>query len=146
MQPYNGKRSSFGMKHFQSKSFKSFGLHPLLRRLVSFVAQIITSKVRCWVTDTQTKYCNPRCACMPRVNKLLYFFGQTGGFDGVHSNPPFDLDKHFIHHLTVHFKCPTIWKWSTSLDVENHHCPDESGQWLQLCEFVHGGPARNARA
>ena len=22
-------------------------------------------------TDTQTKYCNPRCACVPRVNKAL---------------------------------------------------------------------------
>ena len=24
--------------------------------------------MRCWVTDTQTKNCNPRCACAPRVN------------------------------------------------------------------------------
>ena len=66
------------------------------RRLVSFVARIITCKVRCWVTDTQThthiiytimqalhpqirdtttdtqtKYCNPHCACAPRVNNMV---------------------------------------------------------------------------
>ena len=64
----NRKRFSFTTKHFQRKSLKVFDLHPLLRRLVSFVAQIIALKVRCWVTDThththtdtQTKYCNPR--------------------------------------------------------------------------------------
>ena len=64
----NRKRPSFATKHFQRKSLKIFDLHPPLRRLVSFVARIITCKVRCWVTDTQTKYCNPRCACAPRVN------------------------------------------------------------------------------
>ena len=48
----NRKRSSFATKHFQRKSLKIFDLHPPLRRLVSFVAWIITWKVRCWVTDT----------------------------------------------------------------------------------------------
>jgi len=38
----NRKRSSFATKHFQRKSLKIFNLHPLLRRLVSFVARIIT--------------------------------------------------------------------------------------------------------
>ena len=38
----NRKRSSFTVKHFQRKSLNLFDLHPLLRRLVSFVAQIIT--------------------------------------------------------------------------------------------------------
>ena len=33
------------------------------------MAQIIAWKARCWVTHTQTHYCNPRCACAPRVNK-----------------------------------------------------------------------------
>ena len=31
---------------------------------------------------------------------------QGGGFEGVRSNPPFGLQKDFIHRLTVHFKCP----------------------------------------
>ena len=53
--------SSFATKHFQRKLLKIFDLHPPLR-LVSFMAQIITWKARCWVTDTQTKYYNPRCA------------------------------------------------------------------------------------
>ena len=42
----NRKRSSFATKHFQRKSLKIFDLHPPLRRLVSFVARIITWKVR----------------------------------------------------------------------------------------------------
>ena len=29
--------------------------------------------------------------------------------------------------------------------LRNHRFPNESGQWLQLCEFVDKGPARNAR-
>ena len=49
------KRSSFATKHFQRKSLKIFDLHSPLRRLVSFVERIITWKVRCWVTDTQTQ-------------------------------------------------------------------------------------------
>ena len=38
----NRKRSSFATKHFQRKLLKIFDLHPPLRRLVSFVARIIT--------------------------------------------------------------------------------------------------------
>ena len=63
----NRKCSSFAMKHFQRKSLKIYDLHLLPRRLVSFVAPINTWKVRCWVTDTQTKCYNPRCACALRV-------------------------------------------------------------------------------
>jgi len=50
----NRKRSSFATKHFQRKLLKIFDLHPLLRKLLLFVARIITFKVRCWVTDTHT--------------------------------------------------------------------------------------------
>ena len=50
----NKKCSSFATKHFQRKSCKDFDLHLPLRRLVSFVARIVTRKVRCWVTDTHT--------------------------------------------------------------------------------------------
>ena len=75
MLPYQQETlySSFATKHFQRKLLKIFDLHLPLRRLVLFVAWIITWKVRCWVTDTdtqtdtQTKYCNPRCACTPRL-------------------------------------------------------------------------------
>ena len=55
----NRKRSSFATKHFQRKSLKIFDLHPPPRRLVSFVAQINTWKVRCWVTDTHTQIHRP---------------------------------------------------------------------------------------
>ena len=50
----NRKHSSFATKHFQRRSLKLFDLHPPLERLLSFVARIITFKVRCWVTDTHT--------------------------------------------------------------------------------------------
>ena len=42
----------------------------------------------------------------------------------------------YMHRLTIHLK------WHTDA-TENHRFPNESGEWLQLCEFV-GGPARNA--
>ena len=66
-------------KAFSEKIAQNFDLHLLLGRLLSFVALIITFKVRGWVTDThthtdtQTKYCNPRCACAPRVNKDMTY-------------------------------------------------------------------------
>ena len=52
-----------------------------------------------------------------------------GGFGGVRSNPPFDLQTILNTPLNrVHFKYPTIEKWYTSLAViENHRCPYESG-------------------
>ena len=50
----------------------------------------------------------------------------TGGFEGVRANPPKDFI--YIHLLTVHFKCRTIRKWSTSLaTIKNHCCPNKSG-------------------
>ena len=60
----NRKRSSFAQSIFR----ENLDLHPSLERLLSFVAWIITCKVRCWVTDTHIKYCNPHCACALRVN------------------------------------------------------------------------------
>ena len=36
-----------------------------------------------------------------------------GGFVGVRSNP-FWPSKDFIHHLAIHFKCPTTCNCSTS--------------------------------
>ena len=46
------------------------------------------------------------------------------------SKPPFWPSEDFIYTaLTVHFKCPTVGKWSTSslTAIENHRCPSESG-------------------
>ena len=70
--------------------------------------------------------------------------GRSRGFKRT---PPFDLWK-ILYTLTAHFKYPTVWKWSTILAaIENHRCPNESGcsYSTRVCEFVHGGPARNAR-
>ena len=61
---------------------------------------------------------------------------RQGGFEGVRSNPPFGLQKILYTALTVHFKCPTVGKWSTTgtsslAAVENHRCPSKSG-----CSYV----------
>ena len=50
----NRKRSSFATKHFQRKSLKTFDLHPLLRRSVSFLARIITYDVETHRPSTVT--------------------------------------------------------------------------------------------
>ena len=53
-----------------------------------------------------------------------------GGGGGGSLKPHFWPPKGFIYTaLTVHFKCPTIGKWSTSsfVAIENHHCPNKSG-------------------
>ena len=53
--------------------------------------------------------------------------GGGGGLRGFASN-------RFIYTtLTVHFKCPTVAKWSTSslTAIENHHFPSKSG-----CSYV----------
>ena len=64
------------------------------------------------------------CSYLPLVSttshgycQILVFFSgpQVGEFKGVHSNPPFDLQKILYTPLNCHFKCPTIWKWSTRL-------------------------------
>ena len=48
------------------------------------------------------------------------------GVRGGSSEPPFWPPKDFIYTaLTVHFKCPTVGKWSTSslTAIDNHCCP-----------------------
>ena len=42
----------------------------LLSRLVACSARIVADKQTRKHTDTQNDYCNPRCACAPRVNDL----------------------------------------------------------------------------
>ena len=45
----------------------------LISRLVACSARIVVDKQ----TDTQTNYCNPRCACAPRVNYMYLESGTT---------------------------------------------------------------------
>ena len=37
-----------------------------------------------------------------------------------------DSQKGFTHRLAMHFKYPTVCKWSTAA-IENHRCPSELG-------------------
>ena len=66
-----------------------------------------------------------------------------GGVRGVRSNPPFGLQKILY---TVHFKCLTIGKWSTSslAAIENHRCPSKSG-CCYAGLFLEGQPRTRAR-
>ena len=53
----------------------------------------------------------------------------------------------YIHRLTVYFKCPTVWKWFTSLAaIENHCLQNGSGSGSSYAShlFSHGGPAQDA--
>ena len=64
---------------------------------------------------------------------------RQGGFEGVRSNPPFGLQKILYTVLTIHFKCPTIGKWSTTgtsslAAVENHRCGYQRDQ--VVCPFL----------
>ena len=58
--------------------------------------------------------------------------GGGGGGEEIRGGllePPFWPPKDLINTaLTVHSKCPTIGKWSTSslAAIENHHCPSKS--------------------
>ena len=42
----------------------------LISRLVACSARIVVDRQTDGQTDTPTNYCNPRCACAPRVNEL----------------------------------------------------------------------------
>ena len=65
----NRKSSSFATKHFQRKSLKSFRPSSAAEK-VSIVCgtnnHVKSEMLSNRHTDTQTKYRNPRCACVPR--------------------------------------------------------------------------------
>ena len=129
------------MKHFQRKSLKIFDLHPPLRRLVPFVVRIITWKVRCWVTDThththththadthtdtQTKYCNPRCTCVPRVNNYkASTLAQAQGFRLVTPDPflvrGLGLGTRLHYSLSkqqIGWRCSCLFRWNSYMHL-----------------------------
>ena len=43
----------------------------LISRLVACSPRIVVDKQTDRQTDTQNDYCNPRCACAPRVNNII---------------------------------------------------------------------------
>ena len=72
---------------------------------------------------------------------------RRGGGSRGSLEPSFWTPKDFIYTaLTVHFKCLTIGKWSTSsLDaIENHRCPSKSG-CCYAGLFLEGQPRTRAR-
>ena len=52
-----------------------------------------------------------------------------GGSSGFERTPLLASRRFIYTALTVHFKCPTVRKWSTSslTAIENHRCPSKSG-------------------
>lgn len=79
-------------------------------------------------------------ASKPRVDKFtwkhlnfcddsLFFVNNTqarrqGNSRGFTRTPFLASKRFYIHRSTVHFECPTVWNWSSSLDaIENHRRP-----------------------
>ena len=65
------------MQSFQQNRHIIFHALVALKLLVSLISRLVACSVRIVIdrqtnrqTDTQTNYCNPRCACAPRVNNM----------------------------------------------------------------------------
>ena len=94
----------------------------MLPKSVLCLAEFVKWKVRCWVadthTDTQTKYCNPRCTCAPRVSRH-FFPGHPYGLCLVclllFCLLPFRLLKNFlllfsvVSHIQLKFNVDVLW-------------------------------------
>ena len=59
-------------------AYENFRALVVLQLLVSLISCVVACSKRIETdrqtdrhTDTQTKYCNPRCACVPRVNNVV---------------------------------------------------------------------------
>ena len=71
------KRSNFRIRQFKEKFYFNIVANLTLNTMVSFIIHLIarTARIACpdrhthRHTHTQDNYCNPRCACTPRVNK-----------------------------------------------------------------------------
>ena len=73
------KRSNFRIRQFKEKHF-NIAANLMLNMMVSFIILLIAGTARIACADRQTdthtyihtyihdNYCNPRCACAPRVN------------------------------------------------------------------------------
>ena len=74
---------------------------------------------------TQKQHLSSSPSSISCIHKLMQARRQ-GGFEGVHSNLPFDFQK--MHLLTVCFK-----RFSISLAAnENHRCPNKSGNLFNV--------------
>ena len=86
------------------------------------------------VDVAECRYVTTNC-----YNANLLFYYKLQGF----AQTPLLTSKRFsIHPLTIHFKCPTVWKWSTSLVLLLRITAVQTSL-VVLREFVHRGPARN---
>ena len=73
------KRSNFRIRQFKEKRHFNIAANLMFNTMVSFVILLIacTARIACVdrhtdiQTHTRDNYCNPRCACAPRVNYLL---------------------------------------------------------------------------
>ena len=67
------KRSNFRIRQFREKRHFNIAANLTFNTMVSFIILLIarTARIECpdRHTHTQDNYCNPRCACTPRVNK-----------------------------------------------------------------------------
>ena len=72
------RHSNFRIRQFQENPHFNIAANLTLNTMVSFVILLVARPARIACvdrqtdrqTELQTKDCNPRCACAPRVNKL----------------------------------------------------------------------------
>ena len=69
------KCSNFRIRQFKEKLHFNISKNLTLNTMVSFIILLIahTARIACADrhTDTRDNYCNPRCACAPKVNNFV---------------------------------------------------------------------------
>ena len=75
-----------------------------------------------------------------KVSGKQHIQAHRQGVRGGSLKPPCWPSKKFIYTaITVHFKWPTVGKWSTSSSlagIQNHCCPSKSGKAKATCKYV----------
>ena len=103
------RRSNFRIKQFKEKRHFNIAANLTLNRMVSFIILLIvrTASIPCadrhTHTHTQDDYCNPRCACAPKVNKKTLL----GLWEAILSSLPTAIYNTFrkYHHCTLTHIC-----------------------------------------
>ena len=87
---------------FQQNCHIVFHALVALKLLVSLISRLVACNPRIVIdthtdrqTDTQTKYCNPRCACAPRVNYAIH------AFNAKHNAGQIPMHSHIVYPCSV---------------------------------------------
>ena len=95
-------RPNFQIKQFKEKHHFNIAANLTLNTMVSFILLLIVRTARIAYADRQTvtqdNYCNPRCACAPRVNNSLMPYQLT--MPSNHTYCPHALTTPSNHNIT----------------------------------------------